>query len=443
MTPEHLDALYTLGISNIKLGLSNIRQILDAMGNPQRHPQIIHFAGTNGKGSTLVTLETLLLQSGYSVGSTVSPHLISFNERFRINGISVEDASLDEAFFAVCRACGIDASDFRETAQKSRIRPTFFEFAIAMAFFLFRKYQVEYILLETGLGGRLDATNVVEDPLACVLTRIDFDHQEFLGNSLPEITGEKLGILKGKTPVFVAYQREEVTKQILEVCYEQGAPCLLANREFGFRDQEESLTLYLRSEDQAEPEGGINHQLKTNSLGLLGDHQKENITTALALYWSLVPAANLLDQEQLRSCLQGLHWPARLQYLNEDKSLLIDGAHNASGMKSLLEFLNKAHKDQKILFAVSWLEHKEFLAVFEQLNPQSVSFQPLEMKMDKAKDISQIYQLLQKQGFLVAPPMTVLEFTEQLDQDSLPERDLLVVAGSLYLIGEFLSYRPS
>jgi len=235
LTPKHLEELYSLGMSNIKLGLSNIKRILSGLDNPHNHPRIIHFAGTNGKGSTLVVLEKLLLKSGYTVGSTISPHLVKFNERFRIDGKSIDDHFLDLAFLEICQVCKIDPENFAESAQKSEIRPTFFEFSIAIAFLLFSWKKVDFILLETGLGGRLDATNVVLNPLACVLTKIAIDHQEYLGDSIEEITQEKLGIVKKEAKVFVANQDKKVKILIDKYFNKNNIKYKKSPDDFGFR----------------------------------------------------------------------------------------------------------------------------------------------------------------------------------------------------------------
>lgn len=436
MTPEHLNGLYTLGISNIKLGLSNIQRLLEKLGDLHKNPKIIHFAGTNGKGSTLVTLETLLLKSGYTVGSTTSPHLISFNERFRINGVSVDDESLGKAFLEVCNACGIDPDRFKETASKGTIQPTFFEFAIALAFVLFRMFQVEYILLETGLGGRLDATNVIKNPLACVLTRIDIDHQEYLGETLEEITNEKLGIVKEGATIFVAKQQQSVRQQVLEYCEKRNATVQCFENDFGYRRKSDRTQFY--GNNCGDQEIGL-YQLSTDFIGLQGEHQKENVSTALALYYHIVSQERLLPESEIIDSLQTLRWDARLQYLNREKTVLLDGAHNESGMQALIQFLKQNHKDQQVLFALCWMQEKRFLEILEQeLSSDQVTFQPLEMKFERAMKGDGIRQELETKGFSVHPTLSVTNLVKDYKNGDLPKHDLLVIAGSLYLAGEFL-----
>ena len=182
MSPLQLSKLFSLQSDKIKFGLDNIRNLLERLGNPQDNQKIIHFAGTNGKGSTLITLEKLLIKSGFKTGSTISPHLISLNERYRINSEIINDQDLTFAFEQVKKVCILD-DDLSPISKTSSLKPSFFEFSLAMAFVIFRLKKVDYILLETGLGGRLDATNIIKNPLACVITKIDIDHTEYLGNN--------------------------------------------------------------------------------------------------------------------------------------------------------------------------------------------------------------------------------------------------------------------
>ncbi|MDH5561354.1 MAG: hypothetical protein OEY59_10935, partial [Deltaproteobacteria bacterium] len=239
MTPIQKEWLFGLRSNKDQYELTTIRQILEKLGQPQRHPRIVHIAGTNGKGSTLVTLEKLLIESGFSVGSTISPHLLSFNERFRINGLAASEQLLDVAFHRVREVCGYNEALLIDERRLPSIQPSFFEFSIAMAFVIFQGQNLDFLLLETGLGGRLDATNIITNPLVNIITQIDYDHQTFLGESLKEITMEKMGIIKKGAKVFLARQKESVSKQVMDYCEKENIELYLAPKHFCHKIRED------------------------------------------------------------------------------------------------------------------------------------------------------------------------------------------------------------
>lgn len=435
MNQEYVDFLYNLGIRNIKLGLNNTRNLLKEMDNPQNHPRIIHFAGTNGKGSTLATLEALLIKSGFTTGSTVSPHLISFNERFRINGQSVSEKDVDQAFINVCKACEIDHLNLPGYQNDAKVNPTFFEFAIAMAFEIFRQYKVDYILLETGLGGRLDATNVVENPIANVLTRIDFDHQDFLGDTIEEIASEKLGIVKPNVPVFVANQRADVSALISEFLKKSKNPHDLYPQQFRYISEGEKTIFEVQPSCSCDSTCSIT----VNQMGLSGEHQKENTATALAVYLHTVPPEKRLSDAEIAKIIQEMRWPGRLQFLGKEKKVLIDGAHNLSGMASFIQFVEKNYHHSKILFAISWLDGKNIIPAIKNSSLENVDFFPLEMKMTTVEQKKAIKDILKKEDLKSYPLKSVTDFYNTDLPELYSKYDLILVAGSLYLLGDFLA----
>ena len=214
---ESLDYLYSLQLFGIKLGLENIRQLLARLGNPQRKLRIIHIAGTNGKGSTAATLANIFQVAGISAGLYTSPHLHSFTERIRVAAKQISEAEVVELI-----------DELRPHAEE--LRTTFFEFTTAMALLHFQRSGVEWAILETGLGGRLDATNVVESEL-CLLTPIALDHTAYLGNTLAEVAAEKAGIFKSQVPVISSRQQPEVEQVLVERASELYAPLMLFGRD--------------------------------------------------------------------------------------------------------------------------------------------------------------------------------------------------------------------
>ena len=205
-----LNFIYRLGEFHIRLGLDTTYKFLEKLGNPQIHPAIIHIAGTNGKGSILTYLEKLLIDSGFKVCMTTSPHLLNYNERFRFQGKQISDTELKENFAEICQLCHIDP--YMKSDKNWLVKPTFFEFSIGLAFFWFQKKKPDYILLETGMGGRMDSTNAIPKSLACIFSPISLDHTEFLGDSLIEIAQEKFGIVKKDSLIISAAQEKSVIK---------------------------------------------------------------------------------------------------------------------------------------------------------------------------------------------------------------------------------------
>lgn len=439
MNPAYLDYLYTLGEFNIKLGLNSITDMLERLNNPHHHPRIIHIAGTNGKGSTLVTLERFLIDKGYRTGSTISPHLISFNERFRINGESVADDILDAVFEQVCEALDIDFRNDQKQSRCGRFRPTFFEFAITLAFVLFKKEKVDYILLETGLGGRLDATNVIRSPLACIITRIAIDHQDYLGHSIESITDEKLGIVKPGTPLFVAEQEEAVKKRIKKRCLNHNSNVWFSGEDFGYESFGHTLEFYSNCHAPEDPSSSEEKfQVSMEKIRLPGNHQLENIATAVSVFHYIAADCHLLTGDFFSDSLSRVEWPGRLQFLDRSCTILIDGAHNVSGMESLMSFLKHRFPDRKIIFAICWKKGKNFIEVFKKYDTSNIRFIPVRIGSERSESVEIIYQVLRANGLFCSKPLTIAQLMEKTAALDTSDNEILVIAGSLYMLGEFL-----
>jgi len=409
VTPKQLSGLFNLR-GKVALGLGPMERLLDRLNHPEQNKQIIHFAGTNGKGSTLVAVEALLIASGYSVTSFISPHLVEFNERFRLQGEPVSDAGLHGALEQVCQSLGVQIADLEHT-DPATLGASFFEISFAMALLIGQAS--DWLLVETGLGGRLDATNVLQSPKGCVITSIGLDHMEYLGDTLGSITGEKLGILKPGAAVFLAPQAPEVTLLVRQKAAVMGLTLFEANQE----------------------------QIQGMTLGLKGAHQQENLATACLVYQELCPPQKQMDAQTLALCLSSLSWPGRLEFIGPD--VLVDGAHNQGGFNSLIAYLKANHRGKKILLGVGWMGGK---ALFEglDLSGLDVTFIPLSGTYPGAEAHPEL--ALSPHGPTLEPKRVALAYQEW--KDGVYEGfDLLVIAGSLYLIGELkaflLSYRET
>ena len=305
--PDSVSFLYTLGneIKTAKLGLDAMRALMRELGNPQDKLRIIHVAGTNGKGSTCAMIEAGLRFSGFKTGLYTSPHLIEPTERIQINAIPVTAEQFRTAFETV-HAAAVRL----ETQGVLEHHPTYFETVTAMAFVLFEQQKIDVLVCETGLGGRLDATNIIH-PELCAITAIDFDHEQYLGNTIEKIAAEKAGIIKPGVPVVCAAQRDEA-RQIIQ----QHAPTqFIDTRRWPIRN----LTLTARG--CAYDAANLHVECP-----LAGDHQVDNsLTAAVALQQFGISPAGIAQTI----------WPGRLERLSEHPEIIADGAHNPAGARAL------------------------------------------------------------------------------------------------------------
>ena len=300
---ETLESLYLLNRRGVKLGLNPIKRFLHYLDNPQSKLHIIHVAGTNGKGSTCAFIESILRNSGYNVGLYTSPHLIKFNERIRINNIPIEDAEI-VGFM-------IDSEAIIDHTQS-----TFFETTTAMAFNYFKKNNVDYAIIETGLGGRLDATNIV-DPILTILTPISMDHMDILGGTIEEIASEKAGIIKKGVPVITTRQTDKVMSILNHVAVEKETKILFSQLTKTIETTFDHTHFKIGKNDYKIP--------------LLGNHQTQNASLAVSAVKNILPN---IQNHKICNGLEKTSWPGRLQLIS--KRMYYDVSHNAAGINLTL-----------------------------------------------------------------------------------------------------------
>ncbi len=418
-----LERLTSLHPKIIDLSLERVLSLLDKLENPHLHiPKAIHIAGTNGKGSTLSFLKSGLEASGKTINSYTSPHLVNFNERIKLNGKEIDD-SLLKKYLEVCEKFN----------QSSNI--TFFEITTCAAFLAFSKHKADYTLLEVGLGGKLDATNVIESPLISIITPISLDHQQFLGNTIQEIATEKAGILKSGVPVIVGKQINEVEQQICYLAKNLGSPVSLYGRDWYSRKYKNSM-IY-------EDHDGI---IELPTPNLEGLHQVENAGMAIT-------ALKILKTkpDSFVKSLQNVHWPARLQRLNSGplinklKNLLyqgevwIDGGHNPSAAKAIASFLNQPFEGTShiILGMIASKDIKSFLA---EISPQTESITCITIPNEPAsltkEEIFREAKLYHPNSFMAKSLTQALDKIILLNKSNKNIR--ILVCGSLYLCGHLL-----
>lgn len=323
---DPIDFLFSLERLGMKFGLENITALCEALGRPERAFRPVHIAGTNGKGSVTVMVETALRAAGHRTARYTSPHLVRLEERFVIDGYEVPTKTLRDALGDVQRAV-----DCLLHAGTLSAPPTFFECATAAAFVLFQRAQVDIAVLEVGLGGRLDATNVVL-PLVTAITSIDFDHEAQLGHSLASIAREKAGIVKPGVPVVCGPLPREAEAIIDEICNARGAPVIRATEAAQItaaHDQTISVQTSART-------------LEHVTLALPGRHQRDNAAVAVALLDELVRQGTSVPDAAVRSGLSDAVWPARLERVTyRGCDVLLDAAHNPAGARALASYLQE------------------------------------------------------------------------------------------------------
>lgn len=407
--------LYSLGneVSAMKLGLENIRILLNALGNPEKKYLKVQVAGTNGKGSTCAFLESICLQANVKVGMTTSPHLVSITERVRIN--SEEISEEDFARFA---------TKIREISEKlvaeNRLEnvPTFFEQVTAIALFAFAEKGCELTILETGLGGRFDATTAANAEIVAV-TPIDFDHQSILGNTLEKIASEKAAIIRADTKAVISAQPKEALQVILEKCASENVSPKLSE---DVKAETENAKINFKTETA---------EYKNVRLNLLGKHQIENAKTAILLAETLQEYFTIAPKNIIEG-LQTAKHKGRLEFVGK---FLFDGAHNVAGAKALREFLDTSIS-QKITMIFGAMRDKNLTEIAGIIFPQAQNLILTVPENPRSMPIFELKNFV-PQNFKgkIFEAETVVEAIEKATEISL-EDEIILVTGSLYLVGE-------
>ncbi len=415
---DTIEYLYGLQKFGMKFGLDNISKLMKVSGHPCRSFRSVHVGGTNGKGSTAAMIESMIRTGGYKTGLFTSPHLVNFTERMRVNGEEISEADVADL-----------AEEVRGMAAViPEFSPTFFEVVTTMAFLWFRLKKVEWAVVEVGLGGRLDATNVIS-PDITVITTIDLDHREFLGNTLGEIAGEKAGIIKERVPVITAEGKAEAVSILEERCLEKNAELLRYGRDFSadlLSENKEGI-LFRYSGSGGYPE------LK---LPLAGRHQV--INAAMALKTVEIIGQRYPGREfDIRRGLGDVKWPGRLEMLSQDPPVLIDGAHNPAAAVNLSLHLKKllSTEYRRIILVMGIMGDKDIDGILGPLLPLStgVIFSAPAYGRSAAPDL-----LASRARVLGFSSDTAPDLRAALDmarERCLPG-DLIVVTGSFYTIGE-------
>src|SRR5271157_4358634 len=410
--------------SAAKFDLQNISVLAERLGRPDRAYPTVHIAGTNGKGSTAAFLEAILRDAGFRTGLNTSPHLERINERIRVGGEEVSDEMFAETFTRI-------QAVVEELLAEGKLRahPTYFESVTALAFEIFAREHVDFGVIEVGLGGRLDATNIVT-PVVTIITRIDFDHENFLGHSLREIAGEKAGILKPQVPAIIAPQQPEVREALLARAQE--LHCRVLETSEAFRVREERVEEGCVRVTVEEIASGRTYELAPR---LPGRFQLQNALCALAAARLLQERGYRISDENIVRGIAAAEWPGRIERLGTRPDVYIDGAHNPAAAGELAVFLEEHFRGRKIYPGFGAMGDKAVDEVTGALFSQAYEELFTEERTPRAISATQLARMAGHH----AERYTVFPEAERALEAALEKAnpdDAVFITGSLYLVGQ-------
>ncbi|WP_195940187.1 bifunctional folylpolyglutamate synthase/dihydrofolate synthase [Romboutsia sp. 1001713B170131_170501_G6] len=415
---QYIEETHKFGV---RLGLDNISKLLELLGNPQDKINIIHVAGTNGKGSTCSFITSILKEAGYKVGLYTSPFLETFTERIRVNGENIPEDD-------VARIVTLIKEKIEYMVANGYSYPTEFEIVTAMAFYYYCEQNVDFVALEVGLGGRYDATNVINKSEVSVITSISLDHVGILGDTIDKIAYEKGGIIKENGVAIVYDQSDEAKDVIKDICKEKNAKYIevkfdsMKIKKSDINSQVYSCKIMNKTYEDLE-------------IKLIGEHQVNNSMLALSVIEYLKEAKNLdINEDDIRRGLLNTKWPGRIEKLMEDPIFIIDGAHNEDGASSLAKSISKNFVNKKGTLLIGMLEDKDIDSVLKIImpyfdkvitttpdNPRAISCEILKDKISKyVDDVISIENIEEAVNYTLR---------------NSKKEDIIISAGSLYMIG--------
>lgn len=398
------------------LGLDNIKELLRRLGNPQEKLKIVHIAGTNGKGSILAYLASVFRESGYRAGRYVSPASFTYEERFRINE---ENISKEDLCFYMERLKKVS----EEMVGDEKDHPTMFEIETALSFLYFLDQKTDVVLLETGMGGRLDATNVVSRPICTVIGSIGYDHMQYLGTTLPEIAGEKAGILKEGCPVISYDNGEEVNAVIKTAAYKKHCPIEFVNSA-GIRILSQNLNG--QSFAYRSSRGRFYEKIE---IPLLGSHQIPNAATALEVL-EIIKNYYCISEFQTEEGFRNTIWRGRLEKLSEHPLIFCDGAHNPDGAARLAEFLENNFTNRRIIYIIGVLADKEYEKMIKITAKLADRIYTVAPDNERALSSRELASVVQKYHADVRERSRLASCLEEVKKEA-GEEDVIVIFGTL------------
>jgi len=408
--------LESLNVDKMRFGLKSIAELLLRLGHPQKSYKTIIIGGTNGKGSTAAMTASILHSAGYKVGLYTSPHLVDVRERIALNGRK------------------ISRNDFNRTIAyvKDRLgQPvSYFEFLTAVALVYFQNKKVDIAVLEVGLGGRLDATNVC-NPIVSVITNVAFDHMDYLGDTLESIAREKAGIIKRYGVCITAAKQTTVLNVLKDVCLRRRAKFYSVGRDIKIKKEKSGLLTYQ----------GLNRHLKNVKSSLRGHHQLANTALALAIIEICEQKGFYIADQAILLGLANTRWEARLEILHKRPLLVLDGAHNPAGMNALCRALKEEFPYHHLILIFGALADKDYKKMLQEIAPLASRIILTQIKTRRAVPVKDLTKCAAKMGYAAAAAENVRQAIEQA-LNLADKKDLICATGSFYLAGEIKQSFP-
>lgn len=418
---EALEFIETSHKFGMRLGLENSYKLLELLGNPQDKLKFVHVAGTNGKGSVCSFISNTLKEQGYKVGLYTSPYLETFTERIRLNGNNIPEED-------VARIITIMKEKIEQMVGEGFAYPTEFEIETAMAFYYYWEQQADYVVLEVGLGGRYDATNVIKSPLLSIIVSISLDHVGVLGDTLGKIAYEKAGIIKEDGIAVVYKQKQEAEEVIKDVCKEKNTKYIEANFE----------NLVIKRSDinsQVFDCNVLGEEFENMEISLIGEHQVNNAVVSLTAIKVLRDEKQVeISDEAIRRALLNTKWPGRIEKIRNNPTFIIDGAHNEDGARSLSKALEKYFNGKRMTLLIGMLKDKDIDGVLEILMDKFDKVITTTPDSDRSISCEELKGKIEK----YVPNVTAIENINEAVKyvlDNATEDEIIISAGSLYMIG--------
>lgn len=414
---EAIEYIHLVSWTFCKPGLDRIRVLCSALGNPQDELKFIHVAGTNGKGSFSSMMDSALRESGYRVGLFTSPYILEFNERIRLDGKNIPDCDLVRI-----------VSRVKEIVERMEEKPTEFELITAIGLEYFREQRCDYVILECGMGGRLDSTNIISTPILSVITGIALDHTAFLGDTVEKIAYEKAGIIKSGTPVLFCGDSDAASDIIESVANERGAEFLRPEGEPDVKEMTLDGTVldYLGYEN-----------VKIN---LLGAYQVRNARNVLFALEILKKLGVELEYDKIISGLSKAMWPARFEIINREPLMIFDGGHNPEGVEAAVESVKRYFGEEKLNIITGVMADKDYRYIASKISEVAARVYCLTPDNPRALDAKKYAEVFREMGTEAESFSSVEEAVAAAMSDSRNEGRGILCLGSLYMYCEVVKY---
>lgn len=411
---QAVDYIESPALPRGRYGLERLKQALELLGNPQHKVRFVHVAGTNGKGSCAAMLASVLKEAGYRTGLYISPHLRRYNERMQVDGVDISDDDLIRA-----------AQRVKEVCEQLGGTPIVFEVLTLMALWYFAERRCDFVVLEVGIGGKLDATNCIPAPAAALIAQLGFDHTETLGSTIEEIAAQKGGIAKPGSQLVMAEQEPAALRVVEQLCREQGCGFTVA-------DPERLQVL------STSPEG---QRLRDRTYGelllpLAGSHQVKNAANVLTVVEVLKGEGFAIPDRAVRQGIESTVWPARFERLSRSPDFILDGGHNPQCVQAAVQALQDYYPGKKVVFLTGMMKDKDSAAMLAKMAEVAKAFVCLHADSDRAFGAQELAREIENTLSLAAYPAASAQEGCALAQRLAGEQGVVCALGSLYLAGE-------